>query len=177
MNSPLAVISFSIWLYGLQLLVKAHMDAVEFDVYLSSHVSERKRKTTSLWWAIWNNSQMIFSDRMVQIVHEHQLIKLLKFFWCMSCLKYIFQMLLKGWCIFQSSQVINKSKWFVHPLSKAQSPSCLCIKRVYFCITLQLPVTRACLNFIKQIYVTYVSNFYLKKNQVENNSFRSDSKI
>lgn len=31
---------------------------------------------------------------------------------------------------------------------------------------------------MKQIYVTYVSNFYLeKKNQVENDSFRSDSKI
>lgn len=91
-----------------------------------------------------------------------QILKVL-LFWCMSCLKYIFQMLLKGWCISQSSQVINKSKLFAHPLSKAQSPSCPCIKRGYFCITLQLPVTRACLNFMKQIYVTYVSNFYLEK--------------
>lgn len=38
------------------------------------------------------------------------------------------------------------------------------IKEGYFCITLQVPVTKACLNFIKQIILSkFSSNFYLKK--------------
>lgn len=152
------------------------MDAVEFDVCLSSHVSERKRKTASLWCGDLKQ-QLIFSDRMVQIVHAHQLIKFLKFFCCMSCLKYIFQMLLKGWCILKSSQVINKSKWFVHPVCKAQPPSCPCIKRLFL-----HHFTIACYKSLfkfHQANLCYLCFKFLfeKKNQVENNSFRSDSKI